>query len=86
MMLQDVLENLSKKITIQFDIKELNKELLKDIADTIKLYKGDKELTFMVYDMGEKIKLHLQSRKYKIGITNDLLADLAQKKWVFQLK
>jgi DNA polymerase-3 subunit alpha len=86
MMLQDVLENLSKKITIQFDIKELNKELLKDIADTIKLYNGDKELTFMVYDMGEKIKLHLQSRKYKIGITNDLLADLAQKKWVFQLK
>jgi len=84
-MLQDILENLSKKITIQFDIKEINTTLIADLMDTIKMYKGDKELTFLVYDLKEKIKLQLLSRKYKIGITNDLLQELSDKNWGFRL-
>ncbi len=86
MMLQDVLEKLANKITLQFDIKEVTKELIEDLSDTIKMHSGDKELSFLVYDMTEKIKLYLPSRKYKIGISNELLKELNDKQWNFRLK
>ncbi|HIP48518.1 MAG TPA: DNA polymerase III subunit alpha [Lutibacter sp.] len=85
-MLQDILENQAKKISLQFSIKELNKKLIAELADIIKMYKGKKEIDFVVYEMKEQLKLHMLSRKYKIGITNDLLQVLKEKQWNFILK
>lgn len=85
-MLQDVLENLSKKLTLQFSIKSINHELIEELADLIKTYKGKKELNFLIYDLKEKLKIHMPSRRFKIAITNDLLQELNTKKWHFILK
>jgi DNA polymerase-3 subunit alpha len=85
-MLQDVLENQAKKITLRFDIHEINKDLIQKLAEFIKTYKGKKELDFMIYEMKEQLKLHMPSRKYKIAITNDLLQVLNENEWNFILK
>jgi len=85
-MLQDVLESQAKKITLRFDIHEINKELIQKLAEFIKTYKGKKELDFMIYEMKEQLKLHMPSRKYKITITNELLQVLKENEWNFVLK
>ena len=86
MMLQDVLENMSKRLTLQFDIKEVNKKLIQELGSSINMYKGKKELELLVYDMQEKIKLYMPSRKYKIQISNEFLQYLTEKQWNFRLK
>jgi DNA polymerase-3 subunit alpha len=85
-MLQDVLDNLSKKITLQFPISAINQDLIEELADLIKTFKGKKELNFLIYDLQEKLKLHMPSRRFKIAITNDLLQELKNKEWHFILK
>jgi DNA polymerase-3 subunit alpha len=85
-MLQDVLEKQSNKITLQFDIKEVTKELIDELADLIKTHKGKKELSFVIYDIKEQLKLHMPSRKFKIEISNELLVELKEKEWHFLLK
>ncbi len=85
-MLQDVLDNLSKKLTLQFGIQEVNQELIEKLAGLIKTYKGQKELNFLIYDLKEKLKLHMPSRKFKIAITNDLLKELTKNQWHFTVK
>ncbi len=86
MMLQDVLPTLSKKITLHVNIEELNHKMMDELADLIKTFKGTKELNFLVYHIEEKIKLHMPSRKYRIGITNELLTLLESKDWIFEIK
>ena len=85
-MLQDVLENNAKKITLQFDIKDITNNLIKELSEVINKNKGKKELNFVVYDMKDKIKLLMPSRKYKVTITNELLQVLKEKQWNFILK
>ena len=86
MMLQDVLEKQSKKVTIQFEIKEVTEDLIKKLADLIKTHKGKKELSFLIYEIKEELKLHMPSRKFKIDISNDLLSELKEKGWFFKIK
>jgi len=85
-MLQDVLDNLSKKITLQFPVSAINQDLIEELANLIKTFKGKKELNFLIYDLQEKLKLHMPSRRFKIAITNDLLQELKNKEWHFILK
>jgi len=86
LMLQDVLANLSKEITITLDIQKVNKDLIKKLSELIKTYKGKKDLYFLVYDQSENIKLNMPSRKFKIDIKNDLLNELKENEWLFSIK
>ncbi len=86
MMLQDVLKNQSKKITFQFEIKEITEQLIQKLAELIKTHKGKKELSFLVYEIKEELKLHMPSRKFKIDISNNLLEELKENRWLFTIK
>ena len=85
-MLQDVLENYAKRISLQFSIYEVNKELIAQLASIIKMHKGKKELDFIIYEMKEQLKLHMPSRKFKVAITNELLQVFKENQWTFILK
>ena len=86
MMLQDVIDQLSKRLTIYVNISELNQKRMDEYAELIKKYKGKKELTFLVFQLDEQIKLHLNSRKFKINISKELLEELDDLDWKYDLK
>ena len=76
MMLQEVMENYAKKLTIKLDIAELKEEKVMQLKDTLVSHKGDHPINFIVYEMEEKIKVNLISRKQKVQISSELLNQL----------
>ena len=84
-MLQDVLQKYAKKLTIQLDVKELTEEKIQEIQDLVLNHKGKHILNFVVYDLEDKVKLHMQSRSKKVEINKDLLEKLNQEQWHYRL-
>jgi len=84
-MLQDVLEKSAKKITIQLDVRQLTQEKIDEIQKLVADYKGKGILNVVVYDIKDKIKLHMQSRSKKVAITKDLLDLLEKEQWHYRL-
>ena len=79
--LQDVMDKQSRKLTIQLDIATLTNEKVLNLKETIRNNKGEKQLSFIVYEMQEKLKVTMISRTEKINITNEFL-DLLKEKGV----
>ncbi len=84
-MLQDVLEKSAKKLTIQLDVKELTQVKIDEIQHLVDNYKGKNILNIVVYDLKDKIKLHMQSRSKKVNINKDLLDLLEKEQWHYRL-
>ncbi len=84
-LLHDVLDKLAKKITLQIDIKEINKDKIKRINELLERNKGKNPISFTIYDMDEKVKLNMPSRTHKVAISNELLATLKNEKFKFKL-
>ncbi len=78
-MLQDVLETLANKLTLQLNVLELDDEKIHSIEEIVKQYKGKDHLNFVVYDMEEQLKLHMPSRTSKVKISQELLTLLDTK-------
>lgn len=76
--LQDVMETYAKKLTIQLNINDLEEEKIDNLHDTLRSHKGNHMLNFVVYEMKEKVKLHMPSRKQKVRISQELLDSLAE--------
>ncbi len=85
MMLQDVMETFAKKLTIKLNIDSLKEEHISDLKNTLVSHKGDHSLGFVIYEMGEEIKVSLSSRKQKVQITSELLAVLDEKEVLYKL-
>lgn len=83
--LQDVLGNMAKKISINLDIKKINKKEIDHIENVIKKHKGIQNLHFVIYDVDEKIQLTMPSRTTKIAISNELIEELTNKEFYFKL-
>ncbi|MFD0863842.1 DNA polymerase III subunit alpha [Sungkyunkwania multivorans] len=83
--LQDVMDTYAKKLTIRLEINTLEEEKITRLKELISTYKGDHSLNFVLYDMEEKLKLHMPSRKQKVKINNELLAALDQKEVSWKL-
>ena len=83
--LQDVMEKMSKKITVQLDIASLNEERIKTLQKLVKYHKGTKNLNILVYDLEEKIKINMPSRNTKIEISKELLDKLTAENMRFKL-
>ena len=79
------LDKLSKKVTIELTLNEVNKEKLASITSIINAHKGTKPLSFVVSDSEEKIKLNLPSRVHKVAISNELLSVLKKDGFNFRL-
>ncbi len=84
-LLHDVLDKLSKKVTIELTLDEVNKEKLASITSILNAHKGSKPLSFVVSDNQEKIKLNLPSRTHKVAINNELLSTLQKDGFSFRL-
>jgi DNA polymerase-3 subunit alpha len=84
-LLQDILEDFSKKITLNLDIKEVNEHKISNIDELLKNFKGKKNIHFVVYDNDEKLKLTLPSRTCKVNINNEFLTELKKEQIDFKL-
>ena len=84
-MLQDVLEEFSKKITLNISLNDINEKTIQKINTILTEYRGKKSLNFLVYDLEEKIKVNLPSRSYKVDISNEFIDVLRQEQINFKL-
>jgi len=84
-MLQDVMEKLTKKITINLDLKQINKSFIEELRGLIRAYKGDKLLSFKVIDNPEKIQVNMHSQTYKLNMSKELLNELERRQINFKL-
>ena len=84
-MLHDTLKTNVKKITLMFEVKQLNEERVSELKKVFSSFKGEKALYVDVFDTEEKIKLTLPSRKQRLEVNNELLSVLEQQKIPYQL-
>nr|WP_299074220.1 DNA polymerase III subunit alpha [uncultured Allomuricauda sp.] len=83
--LQDVMDAYAKKLTIKLDIDRLQEKRIQTLKDTLRSYKGDHPLNFIVYEMQDEIKLNLSSRKQKVKINSELLSALEENEIHYKL-
>ena len=84
-MLHDTLKTNVKKITLMFEVKQLNESKIQDLKTLMSPYKGDKGLYVDVFDTEEKIKLTLPSRKQRVEVSNELLLALEERNIHYRL-
>ena len=84
-LLQDIMETYARKLTIQLNIEELKEEKIATLKDLFSLHKGDNALNFVIFEMQEKLKLHMPSRKQKVKISQELLTALEQEEVHYKL-
>ncbi|WP_341216086.1 DNA polymerase III subunit alpha [uncultured Wocania sp.] len=84
-LLHDVMENYTKKLSIQVDIKDLNEQKIIALKELLNMHPGNQALNFLVYDTKEKIKLTMPSRKQKVKVCQELLSELEAQDVRFKL-
>ncbi|MGB5647380.1 MAG: DNA polymerase III subunit alpha [Muriicola sp.] len=85
MLLQEVMENYAKKLTIKLNIDHLQEDHILELKETLRSHKGNHPLQFTVYEMEDEIKVTLSSRKQKVQISSELLATLENKEVHYKL-
>jgi DNA polymerase-3 subunit alpha len=85
-LLDQILSQLSRKLSIQLDVKDLTDKRVEYLKGLLDRYKGDKHaLGFLVYDNQETIKLEMLSRKFKVDISHELLNNLESSDFLYKL-
>ena len=84
-LLHDVMENYAKKLSIQVDIKDLDKQKIMALKELLNMHPGNQALNFLVYDMKEKIKLSMSSRRQKVRVSQELISELEAQDVQFKL-
>ena len=69
--LQDVLPQFAKKLTIQMNIMMIHQNLIAELNDIFKTYKGDNTVTFEIMEL-EKVKNEIEIKPVLIPIDEDL--------------
>ena len=76
-LLSNVLENLTKSITLRISLYDINEEFSDKFQNVLEEHKGKHQLKFHVYDPDESITLELLSRSYKVNISKQLVQDIS---------
>ncbi|MBU2927822.1 DNA polymerase III subunit alpha [Winogradskyella psychrotolerans] len=84
-LLHDVMDTYAKKLSIQLNIRDLEKDKISVLYDLIKFHEGTQTLNFVVYDNAEKIKVQMPSRKNKVKISQELLNGLKANDVMYKL-
>lgn len=84
-MLHDIMDKQAKKLSIEMPLYDLKKEKIETLKKVFTQHKGDKQIQFVVFEMKDKIKLTMPSRKQKVNITKELLDQLQQEDVHFRL-
>jgi DNA polymerase-3 subunit alpha len=77
-LLHDVLENYTRKLSIQLNVKRLDAEKLRQLKELIAMHPGSKSITFEVFDMADNVKITMPSRRQKVAISSELLYELEE--------
>jgi DNA polymerase-3 subunit alpha len=75
-LLQDVMEQYAKKLSIQLNIQDLQESRINTLKELFSMHQGNHALNFVVFDMEDKVKLHMSSRKQKVKVSQELLNEL----------
>ncbi|SHG97225.1 DNA polymerase III subunit alpha [Winogradskyella jejuensis] len=75
-LLHDVMDTYAKKLSIQLDIRDLKENTVSELESLFRMHNGNNQLSFIVYDSEDKIKLNMPSRKQKVKISQELLNTL----------
>ena len=84
-LLHDVMDTYAKKLSIQLNINDLEKEKITALKELVKMHPGKQMLNFVIYDNEENIKLQMPSRKQKVKISQELLDELENNEVFFKL-
>ncbi|SHI38941.1 DNA polymerase III subunit alpha [Algibacter luteus] len=84
-LLHDVMEQYTKKLSIQVDIKDLNEQKIISLKELLSMHPGNQALNFLVYDTKEKMKLTMPSRRQKVKVCQELLSELEAQDVKFKL-
>jgi DNA polymerase III subunit alpha len=84
-MLHDVMGNQAKKLTLRIPIDKLHEKRIALIKAMLKSHKGDAQLHFTMYDLEDKVKLNMMSRKHKVAISKELLDKLKEEEVDYKL-
>ena len=85
LLLQDILGEFAKKITISFNLKQINKEMIAKLNAIISAFQGQKNLHIVINHPEEKISLEMPSRTRKIDITDEFIGALKKGGYQFKL-
>jgi DNA polymerase-3 subunit alpha len=67
------------------NVDDLNQSQVLALGDLFKTYSGDHLLNFVVYEMKDKIKIHMPSKTQKVKICNELIDELSEQKIKFKI-
>ncbi len=84
-LLQDVVKSFARKLSIQLNLDDIQENKIDEIKKLLVKHKGDHNLSFVVYDEKEKMKIDMQTTKHKINISQELLELLDQEKIYYKL-
>ncbi|WP_299366190.1 DNA polymerase III subunit alpha [Winogradskyella sp.] len=84
-LLHDVMDTYAKKLSIQLNIEDLERDKISELQDMFRLHQGNHTLNFVVYDNEDKLKLTMPSRKQKVKITQELLYELQELDVMYKL-
>ncbi len=81
-LLAEIGNKLSRSITINIDIHEVNKKKVSSLLDLLNSHKGSVPLKMNVRDSDEKWNVELQSKKLKVNLSKQLFEELEFKEGV----
>jgi DNA polymerase-3 subunit alpha len=84
-LLHDVMNTYAKKLSIQLNISDLEKNTISELEDMFRLHQGSHKLNFVIYDNEEKLKLNMPSRSQKVKISQELLYELKELDVMYKL-
>ena len=84
-LLQDVVKSFARKLSIQLNLDDIEEGRIDEIKKLLVKHRGDHNLSFVVYDEKEKIKIDMQTTKHKVNISQELLELLDQGKIYYKL-
>jgi len=84
-LLQEVVKSFARKLSIQLNLDDIEEGRIDEIKKLLVKHRGDHNLSFVVYDAKEKMKIDMQTTKHKINISQELLELLDQGKIYYKL-
>ncbi|MBP6387189.1 MAG: DNA polymerase III subunit alpha [Pseudarcicella sp.] len=75
-LLSEIRDQFSKELKVSIDLNIIQPDFNQTLADLVKKYPGNCNLSVLVYDAKEKVEVTMLSRKMKISPNNQLLYSL----------
>ena len=85
-LLDDTMDKYTDRLTLQLSAQEINEKLMADLDDIFQRNRGNKSVDFLVFDMANKVKVRLTSKKRNVNIGKSLLSNLEHKNLNYKIK